>query len=96
VYVSSSPITSKVIDAGDPDAVRFTTRAAEVEIDAPVFVAAATIDTDVVKAVAAGSVSDQVPSEADVAVPVRFAGVVSVVVTVPVTDTEAPDNGLPY
>jgi hypothetical protein len=86
-----------VIDAGEPEAVRLTTVAGvDEEMLAPVFVAAATIDTIVVNAVAAESVSDHVPSAADVAVPVRFAGVVSVVVTVPVTATEAPDNGLPY
>ena len=96
VYESSSPIADHVIDAGDPEAVKLTTEAAEDVTVAPVFVAAATIDTDVVNAVAAERVSDHVPSDADVAVPVRFAGVASVVVTVPVTVTVAPDNGFPY
>jgi hypothetical protein len=96
VYESSSPIADHVIEAGEPEAVRLTTDADDEEIVAPVFVAAATIETDVVNVVAAESVSDHVPSEADVAVPVRFAGVASVVVTVPVTVTVAPDNGFPY
>jgi hypothetical protein len=96
VNESSSPSPDHVIDAGEPDAVKLTTEADDEEIVAPVFVAAATIDTEVVNAVAAESVTDHVPSAADVAVPVRFAGVVSVVVTVPVTATEAPDNGLRY
>jgi hypothetical protein len=95
VYESSSPIADHVIEAGDPDAVRLTTLADESAIVAPVLVAVATRDTDVVNAVAAESVNDQVPLAAEVAVPVKFAGVASVVVTVPVTVTEAPDRGLP-